>query len=285
MPVLIAGGTGLLGQSLASCLRSLGRPVLTLARRNADFCIDLTDEGSLRKTVEAVNPGLIINAAAITDLGACESNPGLARKLNADAPLALARIADARGCGFIHISTDHFHTGGKDRRFAETDPVDLVNEYARSKYAGECFALELPESLVIRVNMTGKRGWPQPTFAEWAWSAFMARAPLKLFSDAFASVLDAPSCAKAIIDLHSAGGRGLINVGSHDCVSKKDFLLSFAKAAAITLDWAEDGSVASLSPVRAESLGMDVSLAEDILGYRLPSSEEAAYTLAKQFGK
>lgn len=282
-PVLVAGGTGLLGQALCAALTEEGRPCLVLARRNADVCCDLTDRRQLERAVAPLKPGLIVNAAALTELALCEAQPDLARAINAQAALDLSELAEAQGADFVHISTDHFHTGGGDRRYLETDSVDLVNEYARSKYDGECLALKNPRNLVLRVNMAGKRGWAQDSFAEWACRAILARQPMRLFADAYASLLDAPTCARAILDLHAAGGRGLFQIGSSDCVSKAAFLGNLAKALGVALDWAEEGSVLSLKPRRAESLGMDIAKAQALLPYALPSSAEVAANLAAMF--
>ncbi len=59
----------------------------------------------------------------------------------------------------MQISTDHYFCGQGDLKHDESAPVTLLNEYARTKYAGEAFALTNPEACVIRTNVVGFRGW------------------------------------------------------------------------------------------------------------------------------
>ena len=70
----------------------------------------------------------------------------------------------------MYVSTDHYWQGDGRLLHAEDAPIQLVNEYARSKHAGERFALSgSGPSLALRTNIVGVRGWKgRPTFAEWA---------------------------------------------------------------------------------------------------------------------
>jgi dTDP-4-dehydrorhamnose reductase len=162
----------------------------------------------------------------------------------------------------------------------ETAPVQLVNEYARSKYAGEAASLDLANALVVRTNFTGPRGWPQPTFFEWAADSLRGHLPMTLFDDYFTSTIDAAALARALFDLIQKKAAGLLNVASRQVASKKQFVEALARAMSIDLDRATSGSVKNLSVPRAESLGLDVSRAEAILGYALPDLTSVAASLA-----
>jgi dTDP-4-dehydrorhamnose reductase len=268
--ILLVGATGLLGQALDREAQARGHAVLGAARKGAAYTVDLVDAAATGALIEKTAPDLVINAAAMTDLDQCERELDAAHRVNAEAVGVMAQACARPGISLVQVSADHFFTGDRDRLHDETAPVHLVNEYARSKFAGEALAMTAPKALVVRTNVTGLRGWPRPTFFEWAVDALRHRKPMVLFGDYFTSTIDADSLARAILDLVDRKATGLINVAAREVASKRQFMEALALAMGIKLDWAVEGSVRSLSVHRAESLGLDVSRAESVLGYQLP---------------
>jgi len=271
----------MLGQALMHTAKTHGHAVSGVARHGSDHVLDLANGSGIATVIKQVAPTHVINAAALTDLKACENNPAAAHAVNARAVGLMAEVCGASNIKLVHISTDHFFTGDGDRRHDESAPVQLVNEYARSKYAGERFALALRGALAVRTNVTGLRGWPgRPTFFEWAASALQRRVPLSLFDDFFTSTIDAAALAVAVLHLAQSKAEGVLNVASREVANKKRFVEALASAMGITLDWATTGKVAALPVRRAESLGLDVTRAEALLGYQLPDVAAVVAALA-----
>jgi len=284
MAILLFGATGMVGQAIAAEAGRRGRAVIGAARHGSDRSIDLCQADAITAAIHAVAPELVINAAAITSLDACEGDPGRAYAVNARAVAVMATACRAAGSGFVQVSTDHFYIGAGSRLHAETDRLTLVNEYARTKYAGEAFAHLAPGALVVRTNVTGMRGWPgQPTFAEWALDALMRRAPLRLFEDYHTSTIDTVDFAQALFDLLASGASGVINLAAGEVASKRRFVQALARSLGIVLDWDEPASVCELATPRAESTGLDVGMAENLLGYRLPRTDEVCRKLVMQW--
>lgn len=277
---MVTGSTGALGQALMAALKAADQPTLGVARTGGDRNLDLTDRDKLYAVLKEVQPTVIINTAAVTDLAMCEGQPDLAYAVNAEAVRTMADWSGEAGTKLVQISTDHFFTGDRDRPHDEDAPVVLLNTYAATKHAGEEAALKAPDALVIRTNFTGPRGRPdQPTFAEWALDAIRRRRPMALFHDYFTSTLDSGSCARAIIDLVAAEARGRINVASSQVASKRDFVRALGNALDTPVDWAETASVRTKTPPRAESCGLDVRRAEALLGRPLPDLTETCNRL------
>jgi dTDP-4-dehydrorhamnose reductase len=65
---------------------------------------------------------VIVNAAAHTAVDKAESEPELARAINATAPGVLAREAARTGAWLLHYSTDYVFDGSGDRPRAKTRP-------------------------------------------------------------------------------------------------------------------------------------------------------------------
>lgn len=281
MTLLILGSTGMLGRALMSVARSRNLDVAGAARSNADHFVNAADSSSLNALLDRLQPTAIINCIAVTDLNKCESEPKEARAINEQFPgIAAASSPNAR---FIQISTDHFFTGDGEVAHPENAAVHLVNEYARSKYAAEQRVASHNNSLVVRTNMVGWRGWAnKPTFLEWAVASLERGEPLTGFTDYYTSPIDALTLGEHVLDLVSQPVRGILNIASREVSSKYIFLRRLADALGWKNALIEQGSVRSLRVPRAESAGLDVSRAEAIFGRRLPTLDEVIRNAIRQ---
>jgi dTDP-4-dehydrorhamnose reductase len=267
---MVLGGTGLAGRALITEARRRGLAAIALAR-GGDLAIDLRDPDALRGALVETAPAAIVNAAAIVSIPACENDPAAAWLVNARPAAILADYARQTGARLVHISTDHYYTGDGPLRHGEGDPVRLVTDYARVKYAAEGFALMAPSALVLRTNFVG---WPSATggsLAEWAMQVIEGDLPADLYGDQFVSCLDVWTLADCVLDLAFGDTVGLLNLGAREVFSKAQFVLALAKALNRPLSRAKIGKVGAQATPRAESLGLDVSQAERILGRSLPT--------------
>lgn len=130
--ILIIGRNGQVSRALQSRLSGLGELIV----RGSDQ-LDLAQPDALRAPIEALRPGLIINAAAHTAVDQAESEPEQAFAINATAPGILAQAAVALGVPLIHYSTDYIFDGLKPVPYTEDDTPNPLSVYGRSKLAGE----------------------------------------------------------------------------------------------------------------------------------------------------
>jgi dTDP-4-dehydrorhamnose reductase len=111
--------------------------------------LDLTRPEQVRAAVRAANPSLVINAAAYTAVDRAESEPALARALNADAPALLAAEAMRLGAGIIHYSTDYVYDGAQLAPWREDDAPAPLGVYGATKLAGDRAVLESGARAVV----------------------------------------------------------------------------------------------------------------------------------------
>ena len=279
---LVFGANGLLGQAFSKELKSLGVESIGVARSSSDYCIDLVNLDCVHKIIYDSNAELVINCAAIVSLMECENNPLLAKKINADLVDSIADACSSFDKKFIHISTDHYYLNDQKKLHKETDEIKIVNQYAMTKRMGELNALKFKDSLIIRTNITGLRGnISKPTFFEWLYHSLITRSRISLFNDFFTSTISAQLLAKYAILASNLEIKGLLNIASSECISKKDFALLLARNLSINFDWFEDSSVTKLKPMRADSLGLDCSKAEKYLNFEMPNADEVINNLIK----
>ena len=101
------------------------------------LCGDLERPDELIRTMEALRPDVIVNAAAYTAVDQAESHVDQARRINAEAPGALAQVAQRIGAWLVHYSTDYVFNGSGHRPWSEGDSTGPVNVYGLTKLEGE----------------------------------------------------------------------------------------------------------------------------------------------------
>jgi dTDP-4-dehydrorhamnose reductase len=129
--IAILGGRGMLGTDLATICRQESFDVKALDL--PDF--DITDSEQLKESLESAK--IVINCAAYTNVDGAESEIELAHQVNAEAVGRLGTLVKEYGAWLLHVSTDFVFDGRLDRPYVETDLPNPVNEYGRSKLAGE----------------------------------------------------------------------------------------------------------------------------------------------------
>lgn len=281
--VLVFGATGMLGSALVEVLSRQGFEVIGAARAGADISIDVSQSSLLYTVLKEVTPQVIVNAAASVSLEDCERSAEIAWGTNARPVAVMARYTAQSGCKLIQLSTDHYYTGDGCRRHREDEAICLVNDYARSKYAAEAFALTDQRSLVLRTNVAGFRPQGRPTFAQWLFESLEQGKPISLFDDFFTSTIDTRSFSRCVADLIRRDCRGLYNLASCDVASKKQFAAAVAHHNGWKLEQTMTGSVHTLVVPRAESLGLDVSRITHCLGYKMPTLKEVVKMLSEEY--
>jgi dTDP-4-dehydrorhamnose reductase len=152
MKILLLGKNGQVGWELQRSLAPLGE-VIALDRHSQDFCGDLSNLQGLAATVQAVRPDLIVNAAAHTAVDKAESEPELARTINALAPGVLAQEAHKLGAWLVHYSTDYVFDGSGNRPWCETDTPAPLSVYGQTKLEGEqLIAAHCSRHLIFRTS-------------------------------------------------------------------------------------------------------------------------------------
>ena len=136
MNILLFGKGGQVGWELQRSLAVLGN-VTALDHDSTDHCGDFSNPEGIAATVRALKPDVIVNAAAHTAVDKAESEPELARLLNATTPGVLAREAAALGAWLVHYSTDYVFDGSGTRPWVEADTPAPLSVYGRTKLEGE----------------------------------------------------------------------------------------------------------------------------------------------------
>ncbi len=128
--IAIIGAGGQVGRALCA---ELGERAIPLTRAECD----LSQPDHVSAALDGINPDAVINAAAYTAVDKAEEEVALAYAINAASPGVLSAWCTTHGVPFVHYSTDYVFDGSGERPWREDDPTAPLNEYGRSKRAGE----------------------------------------------------------------------------------------------------------------------------------------------------
>jgi dTDP-4-dehydrorhamnose reductase len=148
MKIVILGAGGRLGAAL---LREYREKYDVAGFNHAQ--LDLASLDDVRQRLGAMSFDVLINAAAFTNVDACETERDRAFLINAEAPRILAEICNAKDAKLIHFSTDYVFDGEKRAPYSEEDQANPISFYGESKLAGEKKVLAAKNGhLVVRVS-------------------------------------------------------------------------------------------------------------------------------------
>ena len=146
MKILITGSNGLLGQKLVHKLKNKNNITLFASSKGENriydksnykyISLDVTNETRVSKIVQEINPDVVINTAAMTNVDDCEDKKTDCIDLNVNAVLFLANACFNTGTHLVHISSD-FIFDGKSGPYKETDSPNPLSFYGKSKLDSE----------------------------------------------------------------------------------------------------------------------------------------------------
>ena len=148
MRVLITGSKGQLGAAFVKRFQANG---WDYAAADADT-LDISDINAVMDSVMPYRPGLILNCAAYNLVDKAETEPEKAYAVNAEGVRNLALAARKLESKLVHFGTDYVFDGAKKAPYAEADAANPLNRYGGSKLKGEEYALQAPDTLVLRLS-------------------------------------------------------------------------------------------------------------------------------------
>src|SRR5579864_232472 len=198
--------------------------------------LDLARPNQIRGRIGDQPFDLLINAAAYTNVDACETETDQAFAINAEAPRILAEICRDRNAKLIHISTDYVFDGTKRQPYVEDDAANPISVYGESKRAGEKFVLQTSDRhIVVRVSWVF--GPDRPSFVD----AMIKRARNEEKIEAIADKWSTPTYTGDVAELLpplfdvDAGILHLANTGQCTWQEYAQHALDCCRAAGISL--------------------------------------------------
>ena len=177
---------------------------------------DLTDRAQVLAEMTRLQPAVVVNCAAFTNVDGCENQEELATRVNGVGPGYLAEAAQAVGAILVHISTDYVFSGDKGSPYTESDPTGPLSAYGRSKLAGEAAIIESGLSRYFILRTSWLYGPGGKNFVETMLRLAAERDELRVVADQIGSPTYTGDLAVAIYNLLEAVTRDALLVTGAD---------------------------------------------------------------------
>jgi len=215
MRIAITGGHGQLGRALAR--RALGHDVVALTRSAADVrTLDVRD------ALADLQPDVVINAAAMTDVDGCEAQPEAAFAVNALGARNVALGAALCRAALVQVSTDYVYDGTKGEPYWEFDPPCPVSVYGASKLAGERLAVAVCQRVYV-VRAAWLYGIGGRSFVTRILRLAAERPALSVVDNEFGSPTFCDDLADALLELVVTGAYGTYHLAGEGACSRFEF--------------------------------------------------------------
>jgi dTDP-4-dehydrorhamnose reductase len=225
-PLLIAGATGTLGKALARACEWRGIDYRLTGRGE----LDLEDQASVDRILEACDPWAVINAAGWVRVDEAEASPDACLAANAAGAVALARACAERDLPMVGFSSDLVFDGRAERPLVEDDIPSPLNVYGRSKAQAETDVLALGGRALMVRTAAFFSPFDSYNFASQVVRTLAAGQPFRAAEDLVISPTYVPDLVGAVLDLLLDGETGLRHLANPSAVSWADFARQVAGA-------------------------------------------------------
>lgn len=204
----------MLGQDIRGACEAGGIEPIALAHAE----LDIADPAAVQAAFGDARPDVVVNCAAWTNVDGAEEHERDAIAINGAGAGNVARAAAEHGAWTIHISSDYVFDGHKDAPYVESDAVDPLSAYGRSKLEGEqLVARAAPDShTIVRSSWlfgTGGRCFPKTILRLAA-----ERERIDVVGDQIGCPTYTGHLARALVQMAGARTSGVLHVaGSGQC--------------------------------------------------------------------
>ncbi|MFG1487464.1 sugar nucleotide-binding protein [Halobacteriovorax sp. RZ-1] len=280
MRILILGSSGLLGTNLNKELTKNFTVFNHTNTKESPYQANLVDYISASKLINSIKPNYIINLTAITDVNKCQKDSDLAYRVHCKIPANITKaIANLNEeIKVIHISTDQVY----DKNYSREDEVILRNTYALTKYFGEK-EFELDKTIVLRTNFFGGDTETRTSFTGWI-NNISNNEEFNGFQNIYFNPLHISTLVEVIQKITTNFKPGIYNLGSHDGLSKYEFIVNYLERIGKNTDICKPSMYTDTGYPRPNEMIMDVTKFEKVFDMTLPKlkdeiSKEAEYFL------
>lgn len=291
--VLIVGSNGLLGQKVTELLIRGSAYRLMLASKAAQPVrqlqtteytqLDVTSKKDVKTLVSSFDPDVIINASAMTNVDACETERELAWKINVDGVENLIDAAKIKDKKIVHISTDYVFDG-KAGPYSEDDRPEPLSYYGKTKFASENMlrSSDVPHMILRTIVLYGYAQGVKSNFALWLVENLEKKMPVRVVDDQLGNPTLVDDLAYAIAGGIELERTGIYHVAGRDIVSRYEFAKRLARIFEFdeTLITPVKTSLLKQPAPRPLKSGLITLKAEVELGYR-PSTVDEGLTILK----
>ncbi len=237
--LVVVGANGLLGQNLIKALHQ-HYDIYAVSIENEPYFpvewvkhyqqLDITHRTRVIDFFQSLKPNIVINAAAYTNVDACEDEPEKCWGVNVRGVEYMVDACTLFKPVFVQVSTDYVFDG-ETGPYTEEDEPNPRGNYARSKLAAEHVVEGSNMDYIIARTQVlfGVGNRVRPNFVTWVIEQLTNHKKIRIVDDQIGSPTYAADFSEAIKRLLQKEAYGLFHVSGMDIVSRYDFALKIAE--------------------------------------------------------
>lgn len=137
MKILLLGKNGQVGWELQRSLAPLGEVIALDRHGHNGLQGDMSQSEAVKQTILKLKPDIVVNASAYTAVDLAETEQDFAKQINFNAVQRIAEACLEVEALLVHYSTDYVFSGQGNSAFLESNEVDPINIYGKTKAQGE----------------------------------------------------------------------------------------------------------------------------------------------------
>lgn len=271
MRVIVTGAAGMLGRQVVSQYQQRGCQVFPMIRKD----LDITDHKSINNAFGEINPQLVVNCAAYTDVDGAENNRDQAFAVNGLAPRLLGIACKKVDASLVQISTDYIFNGISPRPYLISDTPDPLSVYGSSKLLGEMGVRESGcRCYIVRTSwLFGPGG---KNFADTILKLAQEKDEIQVVNDQQGSPTYTPDLARGIAGLAASEIYGTYHLTNSGITTWYGFAQKIIQAAGLKTNIKPCSTNQFPRPAqRPANSALDPFPIAEVMGYAPPSWEEA----------
>ena len=284
--LLITGAYGQLGDACVKFLKNNYNITLSgVSPSDGGVHLDIRSKSSIKKVLSDIDPDVILNLAALTDVDGCELDPQQAKDINFSGVKNLCRDFSGH---FIQISTDYVFDG-KSGPYSEEDEPNPKSVYGKTKLFADNWLLDnYSKSTIIRTNILysyTKR--TKASFLKWVVDLLNDNQNIKVVNDQWNNPTWTESLSSVISKIIDNQAFDLYHYGDRDILNRFDFSILISKVFNLDSSLIMPISSDELNQIapRPRKSGLITKKIESELGIIPKSVETCLNEIRKQFIK
>ncbi len=223
MKYLITGSSGQLAKAFIKKLTDLNFDFIAPSEQD----LDITNKEKIYDVFSQYKPNIVINCAAYNNVEYAQQDNTKAFLINKTAVTNLVEESKKHNAKFVHFGSDYVFDGTKNDLYIETDKTNPLNEYGKSKLAGEQEALKYNNSLVCRLSWVIGEGQQNFLFKLSGW--LKNNKIIKVSSDEISVPCFSFDIADTVIKALDKGLSGLYHITNSGKASRYELAKEFVK--------------------------------------------------------
>ncbi|NII26706.1 SDR family oxidoreductase [Pseudoflavitalea sp. X16] len=298
MKILITGANGLLGQHLTRLLLQQGYTVIATGKGDARIRmdewgdryiyhpLDITDAVDVQRVMSAVQPAVVVHAAAMTQVDECELHSEQCERTNVIGTSQVLVDAEVYSQHFIYVSTD-FVFDGEQGNYREEDELKPVSYYGFTKMQAEAITetSTIPWAIVRTCLVYGNTlQGTRNNIITWVKGSLEQGKAIKVVADQWRTPTYVEDLAKGIALIIEKKATGIYHISGKDLLTPYDIAIQTADLFGLDKSRIEKVDAATFTQPgrRPPKTGFVIEKARKELGYEPLSFAEG---LRKMFEK